>query len=251
MESHMSGGTTQRGVLGAIQYDLGRLHAIWMELFFPRQLDADHTVLGKWTPSTTTGWIAYRLWGAVGAPLIAVLYPLALVGIATRFYARRIDGTVTRIGVLGVILASVVVWGALSALAHLRFSEAGFVAVLAASLVATVSATLAVLFARIGGRATTVVLAYPFGVTALFLPPVVAALYSPTLSQVVFPRSETIAIWILDNVLHVGGINEFLRSNYDLRGLAYAGMWFGLAVPVGWTLGTLVSLADFLRPTRE
>lgn len=247
----MSGGTTQRGVLGAIQYDLGRLHAIWMELFFPRQLDADRTVLGKWTPSTPTGWAAYRLWGAVGAPLIVVLYPLALVGIATRYYARRIDGTAARIGILGVILASVLVWGALTVLAHFRFSQAGFVAVLAASLVATVSATLAVLFSRVGGRATTVVLAYPFGVTALFLPPVVAALYSPTLSQVVFPKSTTLAVWILDHVLHVGGINDYLRSNYDLRGLAYAGMWFGLAVPVGWLLGLLVTLADFLRPKRE
>ena len=247
----MSGGSTQSGVLAAIQYDLGRLHDIWMELFFPRQLDADHTVLGKWTPSTTTGWIAYRFWAVVGAPVIALLYPLALVGIATRYYARRIDGTVTRIGVLGVVLASVVVWGALSVLARIRFSDAGFLAVVAASLVATVSATLAVLFARVGGRVSTIVLAYPFGVTALFLPPVVAALYSPTLSAVVFPKSTTVAIWILDNVLHVGGINDYLRSAYDLRGLAYAGMWFGLAVPVGWTLGTLVTLADFLRPTRE
>ena len=247
----MSGGSTRSGVVAAIQYDLGRLHDVWMELFFPRQLDVEHTVLGKWTPTTTTGWVAYRFWAAVGAPVIVLLYPLALVGIATRYYARRIDGTAARIGVLGVVVASVLAWGGLTVLAHIRFSEAGFVAVLAASLVATVSATLAVLFARVGSRISTVVLAYPFGVTALFLPPVVAALYSPTLSAVVFPRSETIAVWVLDNVLHVGGINDFLRSNYDLRGLAYAGMWFGLAVPVGWLLGTLVTLADFLRPTQD
>ena len=247
----MSSGSARSGFIGAIQYDLGRLHDIWMELFFPRQLDAERTVLGKWKPSTTPGWIAYRSWAFVGAPVIALLYPLALIGMAARYYARRIDGTVTRIGVLGVIGISVLVWGALTVLARIRFSEAGFIAVLAASLVATVSATFAVLFARIGGRATTVVLAYPFGVTALFLPPVVAAIYSPTLSDIVFPRSTTLAIWLLDNVLHVGGINDYLRSAYDLRGLAYAGMWFGLAVPVGWTLGTLVTLADFLRPTRD
>lgn len=237
--------------MAAIQYDLGRLHDVWMEVFFPRQLDVEGTVLGKWTPSTTMGWVAYRLWAAVGVPVIALVYPLALVGMAARHYARRIDGTAARIGVFGVVLASALVWGALTVLARVRFSDAGFVAVLAASLVATVSATLAVLFARVGGRATTVVLAYPFGVTAMFLPPVVAALYSPTLSEIVFPRSETIAVWVLDNVLHVGGINDYLRSNYDLRGLAYAGMWFGLAVPMGWLLGTLVALADLLWPTRE
>lgn len=247
----MSGGTTQRGVIAAIQYDLGRLHDIWMELFFPRQLDADRTVLGRWTPSTTAGWIVYRTWAVVGAPVIALLYPLALLGMATRYYARRLDGTATRIGVLGVLLVCLLVWGGLTALAHVQLSYAGFVAVLAASIVATVSATLAILFSRVGGRATTVLLAYPFAMTALFLPPVVAALYSPTLSQVIFPKSYTLAVWILDNVLHVGGVNEYLRDNYELRGAAYAGMWFGIAVPVGWFLGTIVTLADFLRPTRE
>lgn len=247
----MPGGTTQRGVVAAIQYDLGRLHDIWMELFFPRQLDADRTVLGRWTPSTTSGWVAYRLWAVVGAPIIALLYPLAVIGLAARYYTSRIDGTAARLGFLGVLLLSIVVWGGLTLLARLRFSQAGFIAVLAASLVAIVSSALAVLFARVGGRATTVILAYPFAVTAIFLPPVVAALYSPTLSDVIFPKSTTLAIWLLDNVLSVGGINEYLRSQYDLRGLAYAGMWFGIAVPVGWTLGTLVTLAEFLRPARE
>ena len=236
------------GLFGAIAVDLRRLHETWMELVFPRQRESAHSVLGKWTPNTTTGWIGYRLWGAIGVFVVALLYPLALFGFMTRFYARKFDGTATRIGILGVVAISIVLWGALTVFARLRFSFAGFVAVGAAGIVATVSAALAVVFSRVGGRATTVLLGYPFGTTAIFLPPVVAALYSPTLANAVFPQSESLAIWILDNVLYVGGINEYLRSQYSLRGLGYVGMWFGIAVPLGWILGSVVTLADLIRP---
>jgi hypothetical protein len=232
-----------------MQVDLRRLHETWMEVLFPRQLDARETVLGKWTPSSTTGWIFYRTWSALGVPFIALLYPLLLFGYVVRFQSRRLDGTATRIGILGVVVLSVIVWGGLTALARMRFSTGGFIAVLAASLVATLSAVLAVVFHRVWGRKTTVLLAYPFGVTALFLPPVVAALYSPALANVVFPGSTSVAKWLLDNVLTVGGLNTYLRQQYDLRGVAYVGMWFGLAVPVGWFLGILVTLADLVRPT--
>ncbi|WP_135533674.1 hypothetical protein [Halostella pelagica] len=243
-----TGSKTRGGVFHAISVDLRRLHETWMELVFPRQRTSTHSVLGKWTPNTTTGWIGYRLWAALGVLIVALLYPLALFGFMARFYARKADGTATRIGILGVVAVSVLIWGALTVFAHFRFSRTGFLAVGAAGVVATISAALAVVFSRIGGRKTTVFLGYPFGMTAVFLPPVVAALYSPTLAQTIFPQSESLAIWLLDNVLYVGGINEFLRSRYSLSGLGYVGMWFGIAVPLGWILGGLVTLADLIRP---
>jgi len=88
----MSVGSSNRGgVTGAVRIDLRRLHESWMELLFPRQRGTGHSVLGKWTPNTTSGWIAYRLWSALGVPFVAVLYPLALFGFMARFYSRRID----------------------------------------------------------------------------------------------------------------------------------------------------------------
>jgi hypothetical protein len=243
-----TGSQTSGGIFHAIAVDLRRLHEAWMELVFPRQRTSAHSVLGRWTPNTRTGWIGYRLWGTLGVLPVALLYPLALLGFMTRFYARKADGTATRIGILGVVAVSILLWGALTVFARFRFSFTGFVAVGAAGVVATVSAALAVVFSRIGGRKTTVFLGYPFGMTAVFLPPVVAALYSPALAQTIFPQSESLAIWILDNVLYVGGINEYLRSQYSLSGLGYVGMWFGIAVPLGWILGGLVTLADLIRP---
>lgn len=239
--------STRPGILGAIRIDLARLHATWMELLFPRQLDPSR-VLGKWHPETTVEKTGYAGWAALGLPLVAVGYPLLLLGMVARFHARRLDSAGARLGVLGVVVLSLLVWGGLTAVARLRFTQSGFLAVLAASVVATLAAALAVVFGRVGGRATSVFLAYPSGVTALFLPPVVAALYSPTVASVVFPGSQSLAVWLLDTVFSVGGLDVLLRRQFDLRGVAYVGMWFGLAIPLGWFFGLFVTLADVVRP---
>lgn len=239
----------QSGVVDGIRYDLRWMHETWMELFFPRQRRGANSVLGKWEPKTTREKVTYNGWYYVGVPLVGLLYPFVLAGYFLRFQTRRLDRTAMRLGTVGVAFLFLLFWGGLTAFARFQFTPAGFFAVGAASIVAVVAAVLALLFRRVGGRTTTVVFAYPLGVTALFLPPVVAALYSPTVADYVFPRSESIAIWLLDNVLTYGELNTYLRQTYDLRGVAYAGMWFGIAVPVGWVLGVLVTLADLVRPT--
>ncbi|PSQ43264.1 hypothetical protein BRD17_06690 [Halobacteriales archaeon SW_7_68_16] len=236
------------GVIGAIRVDLRRLHETWMELAFPRQRLPDGAAIAKWRPTDGGERVAYRLWSALGRLAVVLLYPLLLVGFVTRFYARHVAGAVGRAGIVGVVLASLLAWGSLTVIARYRFSPEGFVAVGAAAVVATVAGVLAVVFARAGGRGTTILFAYPFGVTALFLPPVVAALYSPTLADVVFPNSQSLAVWLLDNVLAVGGVDRWLRQSFELEDTAYVAMWFGLAVPVGWVLGTTVALADAVRP---
>lgn len=246
MSTRSSGGG---GIVGAIRVDLRRLHESWMELVFPRQRGTGHSVMGKWTPSTTTGWIGYRLWSALGIPIVAILYPLALFGVMFRFYASRIDRVAAGLGVAGVVVLAALVWGVLSVAAHQAFSTDGFLAVLAAGVVATVAAGLAVVFSQVGGRLVSVVFAYPAAMTALFLPPVVAALFSPTVGEIVLSGSDSLAIWLLDTVLSVGGLSEWLSEQYTLAGVAYLGMWFGIAVPLGWLLGSLVTLAELVRPT--
>jgi len=238
------------GLLGAVRIDILRLHETWMEVVFPRQLNPGH-VLGKWKPETSVQKSGYYLWAALGLLPVLIGYPLLLVGFGTRYYAGKLDSAATRLGVVGAILLSVVVWGGLSVVARFQLSFEGFLAVVAASAVATVAAAAAVFFSRIGGRITSVVLAYPSAMTALFLPPVVAALYSPTLGEIIFPNSEELAIWILDTILVVGGLNDLLREQFALEGIGYALMWFGLAIPVGWGLGLLVTFADLVRPKND
>jgi len=238
------------GVVSGAIADLRRLHTYWMALAFPKARQR-HAVLGRWRPETSGRLAAYYAWGVLGALSLALAYPLLLVGFGTRFWGRRLDGTATRLGLVGVVVVTAILWGLLTLLARLRFSPEGFLAVAAASTVAILSAVFALAFVRLDGRPVTVVLAYPAAINAVFLPPVVAALYSPALADIVLAGSDSIAIWLLDNVLVVGNLAAFFRQSFELRGPAYVAMWIGIAVPVGWVLGVAVTLADAVRPTES
>lgn len=237
------------GLVEGVRVDLRRFHETWMELFFPRQRDTGSSVLGKYTPDSAVGMAAYRLWSAIGAVVVGLTYPLVVAGYVLRYQSRRLDTAATRLGLVGVVLLTALAWGGLTVLARLRFSQQGFLAVAAASVVATVSAALSVVFARVDGRPVTVALAAPFAVTAVTLPPVVAAFFSETLAALVFPNTETLAAWLLDRV--GGDLAAYLRAEYELSGPAYAVLWFGISVPIGWIVGLLVTLADAVRPAPE
>ncbi len=238
------------GLIEGVKIDVVRLHETWMELVFPRQRTAVHQVLGKWKPRTRGDRIKYRLWAALGVPLVGIVYPLLLVGFFVRFNARRFNTATAKLGIIGVVLVAAVLWGGLTALARMRLEFGGFLAVGTASAVAVASAGLAAMFTRVGGRGTTVVFGYPFAMNAIFLPPVVAALYDPSLSGVL-EQSEALAIFLLDNLLYVYDINVYLRSNFNLEGMGVVLMWVGIATPLGWMLGILVTLADLIRPRSE
>jgi len=222
-----------------------------MELVYPRQVGASDTVLGRWTPDTQLGMVLYRAWSALGIPIIAAVYPLVLLGAFIRFQTRRIGRTATSLGLLGVVALSLVVWGALAALARFELDliSGGFLAIALAGGVATVSAALAVGARAVDGRATTVALAYPFAMTAIFLPPVVAALFSKTLAAIVLPNSTALAQWLLDNALAPVGLAELFSRTFELEGIGYVVMWLAISFPIGWVLGLLVTLADLVRPT--
>lgn len=237
------------GFLEAVRIDLERLHAAWMELVFERQLEPVHPTLGKWRPETALEHLVYWPWAALGLLVLLVGYPLVVVGFAVRVYASRIRTAAVAMGLLGVVILTAVIWGLLTLATYLAaFPWEGVLAVGVGGGVATISAALAVLFARVDGRPVTVILAYPFALTAIFLPPVVAAFYSPSLAEVVFPNSDVIATWILDNVLSFWGIAAYLRATFTLVGIGYIAMWLALSFPVGWVLGLIVSLANIVRP---
>ncbi len=249
----------QTGLLEALFLDVLRLHETWMEVVFPRQLDPS-TVLGKWKPKTTLQSLGYYAWGALGAPLVAIIYPFLLVGFAARYYAARLDSAVTRLGIIGAVLVVALVWGGLTLVTYVQLEITDVLAVGAASLVAVVSAGLAAGTSRIDGRPVSVLLAYPFAMTALFLPPVVAALVTPSLERLILPPSYDLAAWILDTFLFVGGLNDVIRGAFNLEtfgqqwglpGLGYLLMWVGISVPLGWFLGGLVALADLVRPQSD
>ncbi|MFP8957983.1 hypothetical protein ACLI4Y_14755 [Natrialbaceae archaeon A-CW3] len=246
------------GLVAAIKVDLARLHGAWMELIFPRQRGRGHSVMGKWKPETIPQKLGYYLWSLLGAIGLLLVYPLTVIGLATRFYAKKLDSTRTRLGIVGVTGIALlgwglltIVWGVMSYMDQVNIPVDAVLAVAAASGVAVISTALAATCSKFGGRALSVILAYPFAMTALFLPPVVAALVTPSLEPYVLDPSYDLAVWLLDTVFVVGDLNQYLRDNYQLEGAAYAAMWIGFSFPVGWFLGTMVSLANVVRPSSD
>jgi Na+/proline symporter len=244
---------TRPGLLGAIRIDLLLLHETWMEFLFPRQRDARDTVLGKWTPETPPQQVAYYLWGLVGLFAVTVTYPLLLAGYFIRYQTRKVGAAGLRLGFLGVILLFALVWGGLTGLVAVQsasFQEGAVVALALASAVAVVSAALSYLCWRVDGRPVTVLLAYPFAVTAIFLPPVVAALFWERLDGLIV-FSDNVASWVTDQGDGPFGVVDWLESEFDRQDEDHVIIWFVASFPVGWVLGLLVTLADIVRPRSE
>lgn len=240
----------EQGLVDAIKFDVRVMHETWMEFIYPRQRGADDTVLGKWQPDGTTQTFFYRLWSLIGVPVVAVVYPLVLFGYFVRFQARKVNVTAARLGFVGVITVFILLWGGLVALIWFQFSgtfsTVEIYAIGAAGAVAVVSAALSYGFWQLGGRGTTVFLAYPFAMTAIFLPPVVAALFHPVLEDVIIARSDEMARWMFQTGPEV--ITDPL-GQIDRQEGHHVIIWFVISFPVGWFLGIVVTLANLIRPT--
>jgi hypothetical protein len=261
----MSGGDRDRGsVLGGLRHDVQRLHRGWMDLLFPRQFGDEHPVLGRWRPETQGEHARFWPWWVLGAIVVGVGYPLALCGFAIRFYSRKVDRLAVAVGVVGVLAATAITWGVLALFVRLQLSNAAFLAVVAAGITATISAGVALLFTWWDGRLATVGVAYPAAVTTIFLPPVVVALFSTGVASDLYPIGEGVARFVFEAILPAG-MEERLRGTYDFDpgrgisaedgplvltlGTAQVLLWLAISVPLGWTIGLLVTLAEFVRPS--
>jgi len=250
---HHMAAATEQGLSDAIKYDLRVMHETWMEFVFPRQRGAENTVLGKWQPEETHEVFTYRLWWWLGVPLISIVYPMVLLGYFLRHQTRRINVTAARLGFFGVVLLFTLLWGGLTAIVYIQLQSAlepgAVTALTAASIVAVASSALSYIFWRVGGRGTTVLLAYPFAMTAIFLPPVVAALFWEPLGEVIIQQGEDLFTWVFQS--GPDEIMEPLGDRFDRQEYHHAIIWFAVSFPVGWVVGTLVTLADLIRPKGE
>ncbi|WP_210408991.1 transfer complex protein [Halorhabdus rudnickae] len=130
------------------------------------------------------------------------------------------------------------VWGLAVLYGAISFGQSGLIALVAGSIVAVLSASVATLFYRVPGRAKTIGLAYPFGMNVVFLPATVIALYEPTFSPIL-DMSSSVGFWIAGTILAPMGLEQFFYSTFDLSGPTYLLMWFVIAFPVGWVVGSL------------
>lgn len=136
-----------------------------------------------------------------------------------------------------VALVAAVFWGISLIYGASQFGTSGFIALLGASTIAILSASIAVLFFLAPGKWKTIGLAYPFTLNVVLLPPLIIAYYEPVFTSV-WSYSTAFAVWILDTLLNYNGINTYLRQNYTMTNGLYILMWFAMSYPAGWVLGS-------------
>lgn len=95
--------------------------------------------------------------------------------------------------------------------------------------------------------ARTVLVMYPLGIGAVLLSLVAAGLASPAFNAHLRAGSTLLAIWLLDNVLAVGGLNAFLRRQFQLEGVGFFLMWLAIDVVLGWLVGAAALAAGYVR----
>lgn len=235
------------GTAGAVDLDLRRLHAGWMERVFPSQRAGVDPVLGNWTPSTTSERVAYHGWACLGVFVVAFLYPLVACGFALRRSARRIDRAAATLGLAGIVGLSAAVWGGLTAVTYVQFSQRGAIVVAVAAVVATLAAVAAVTFSDVVGRAMTVLFVYPAATVAILLPTAVAAVVAP------FPAAiGSVGLGPTDPAVRVlaaaNALGPFRVGSFEAASVA---AWLGTVVLLGWASGCAVDLADLVRPSRS
>lgn len=230
-------------LVAGVRDDIRAFHRLWMDLAFGQKRREESDLMGRWKPQSPALRLAYVVWSGAGYAFIFLLYPFAFLAFLLRASATKIDRTAATLGFLGVFVTTLIVWGGLSTAAYVHLPWEGFLGVAAATVTAAVSSVVALLAARTAGRMVTVAVSYPFAINVFVLPPFVTALHSDSVSAALFPASYDIAVWILDNILWVGGLNEMLRTAFTLEGVYHVGMWFAIAFPVGWSLGLVVTVA--------
>lgn len=89
---------------------------------------------------------------------------------------------------------------------------------------------------------------YPLLIGIVLLPPAGVALALPSLTAGFQAASFGVAVWLLDNVLAIGGLNDLLRRTFRLEGVNYFVMWVAIDVALGWIVGSAVLVARAVGP---
>jgi len=143
-----------------------------------------------------------------------------------------------------VTVAATVIWGLSVVYGAMAFDTSGLISLIFASLIAIVSASLAVLFFLSPGKVKTIVLAYPFTLNVVLLPPIVIAINEPRLAFLL-DNSILVAEFLLQNYASVLGVESWLRSTFNLQGSYFILMWFAISIPLGWFMGTTVFVVKY------
>lgn len=230
-----------------IRADLNRLYSNWMSIRYPR-FNNPHSVIGKYTPEGSVDSFLYYIWSFIGIVVSSFIYPIALVGLGVRFGASGIKRTVSSLGIIGTMLVFLFTWlGLVGVMIYLYGFETSIGVILAVGI-ALVSLVIAFLSHIYLSRSGMILVGYPSIYTAVFLPPITAALIAPGIGDDVLRQSVLFAEYILVTFAGPVNLENWLRQTFELQGVYHIVLWLAVSLLTGWITGGLIELSKLVRP---
>lgn len=218
-----------------IQTDLSYLYRYWMSQIFPNQFEK-HSVMGYWSPKTTKQKIGWNIWSFIGIFAIGITYMTILVGytlIQTKYLLQSIIYT------LGIKVSAVlllILWGGTGIIIS-PDRTIGLLGGLGFGLICLG-------IAGVGHKLQRKTILYPAILNAILVPPTILALFSDYISQIVFPYSNTVAIYLLQYIFEPIGLREIINANFSLEGIGLVVFWILSSIVIGWILALLVEITE-------
>lgn len=226
--------------------DIKKLHGVWMGILFSKYNDP-HPVIGKYQPEGTIKKILYWFWAIIGIVTTVLSYPIVLVGLVLRIFTTSIAKVGTKLGITKTISMMAIVWASMIAGITYQYGFDNTLVLSISASIALVSLLISFYSYRNGGRKTTIIISYPAAYTAIFLPPVTAAILAP-FGDPIINQSIRVAEYMLINWASTIGMEEWIRTNFELTGIYHAVMWFVISTIVGWITGLFIVISELIRP---
>lgn len=229
----------------SIRRDINTVHSYWMSTMFDDQKQP-HPVAGKKIPTGKVQTSIYLIWSILGYPVSAIGYLLAVVGNILKIFVDRIVSKADDWGISSVFLLALLMWLSVGIAVFYFYQQEDAIAFAISSTVGLLSLVISFVAREIGSAKTTVMVAYPTAYTAVFLPPVSAALIVPEIASTVFPLSTDVANYILNSVIVFDSIEDSLRSTFNLIGFSHLILWTAISITLGWSTGICVKSAELV-----
>jgi hypothetical protein len=228
----------------SIQRDIKTVHSYWMSTLFDNQ-NQTHPVAGKKIPTDKLQMSIYFIWSGLGYPVSVIGYLLAVVGNVIKIFVDRIVSKADEWGISSVFVLALLSWMIVGVVVFYLYGQEDAIAFAVSSTISLLFLIISFVSREIASVKTTVVIAYPAAYTAVFLPPVSAALIVPEIASTVFPLSTDVANYIL-NSLVFDSLENFLRSTFNLIGFSHLILWSAISVTLGWLTGISVKSAELV-----
>lgn len=229
----------------SIRRDIKTVHAYWISILFEKK-NRPHPVAEEDIPTNRVQMSIYIIWSVLGYPVSVIGYLLAIAGNIIKIFVDRIVSKADDLGISNVFIFALIAWMIIGIVVFYLYGQEDAIAFAISSIISLLFLIISFVSREIGSAKTTVIISYPAAYTAVFLPPVSAALIVPEIASLVFPLSVDVVNYILDLPIVFDALENYLRSTFNLEGVSHLILWTLISVTLGWFTGISVKSAELV-----